>query len=389
MTTRHRSRRRRRAAVLVLGPGERVQATDHNTFMAVRNVRGLPRERKCFRTLSDAQEYLLRRRVEKAAPLSAAQYASAQVAVALLPSGITIADAVRGYLALSGASGGRGVRSLRLSDAAEQFLAERAPLVSAVTASVYRRMLGRLAAALDDPLLPAISPQAISDWVAPLSPQARNKALRNVSPLFAWAVKREMLLRNPCDAVERARGVEAPLGILSVADAERMLRGAAERRPELVAYLALGMFAGIRPAELARLTPDCIGSEFVRLDGRITKTVSARTIRIRDNLRAWLAAYPPRWPLAGARTVRHITALHSALGVAWPSDCMRHSFATYAYEESHDAAAVAAEMGHAGTAVFFRHYRALAEPGDGAKFFGIVPAKSRSPSGFSRKIIFF
>jgi integrase len=367
--------RRRRAAVLVLGPGERVQATNFNTFMAVRNVRGLPRERRCFRTLSDAQEYLLRRRVEKASPLTSAQYASAQVAVALLPSGITIADAVRGYLALSGASGGRGgvVQSLRLSAATERFLAERAPLVSSVTASVYRRMLGRLAAALGDPLLPAISPQAISDWVAPLSPQARNKALRNVSPMFAWAVRHEMLLRNPCDAVERARGVEAPLGILPVADAERMLRGAAERRPELVAYLALGMFAGIRPAELARLTPDCIGAEFIRLDGRITKTASARTIRIRDNLRAWLAAYPPRWPLAGARTVRHLTALHNAIGVAWPSDCMRHSFATYAYEMSKDAAAVAAEMGHTGTAVFFKHYRALAEPGDGARFFGIEP----------------
>jgi hypothetical protein len=30
-------------------------------------------------------------------------------------------------------------------------------------------------------------------------------------------------------------------------------------------------------------------------------------------------------------------------------------------------------MGHQGTAVFFKHYRALAEPGDGKRFFAIRP----------------
>lgn len=37
------------------------------------------------------------------------------------------------------------------------------------------------------------------------------------------------------------------------------------------------------------------------------------------------------------------------------------------------AVAVASEMGHGGTSVFFKHYRALAKPGDGKKWFAIEP----------------
>ena len=109
------------------------------------------------------------------------------------------------------------------------------------------------------------------------------------------------------------------------------------------------------------------------LDASITKTADSRTVRIRPNLEKWLAAYPvEKYPPCRATPTR-IKALHKRAGVPWPHDCLRHSFATYAYEQAHDAAAVAAELGHAGTSVFFKHYRALASPGDGERFFSIVP----------------
>jgi len=43
------------------------------------------------------------------------------------------------------------------------------------------------------------------------------------------------------------------------------------------------------------------------------------------------------------------------------------------YELTKNAAAVAADMGHHGTDIFFKHYRALAHPGDGEKWFAINP----------------
>lgn len=71
-----------------------------------------------------------------------------------------------------------------------------------------------------------------------------------------------------------------------------------------------------------------VRQEYIVLDGSATKTADARTIAIRPNLRA---------------------KLRKKERIPWSPDCMRHTFATMAYELTKDAAAVAADMGHAGT----------------------------------------
>jgi integrase len=347
--------------------------------MAVWNKRGAPRERRCFPTLQEAREWLERRRTEgEPPPLTGAQYASAQAALAVLPPGVTLLEAARAFAA-SARRGGAGEGtdgSLRLREALARFLGERRSVTAEVTWKSYEHTVLAFADALEgdgDPPLAEIAPAQIAAWVSEMNPSARNKALRHLSPLFGWAVRRGFLSRNPCQAVDRARGVEPPRGILAVADADRLLHAAAERDPKLVPYLAIGLFAGIRPAEIARLSAGCIGPEYIRLDASVTKAARARTVAIRPNLRAWLDAFPPAFPLVDWAALHRLTLLHQSLGIPWPSDCMRHSFATYAWELSRDAVAIAAEMGHRGIDVFFRHYRALALPGDGAKFFGIMP----------------
>ncbi|MCL1920375.1 MAG: tyrosine-type recombinase/integrase, partial [Kiritimatiellaeota bacterium] len=176
---------------------------------------------------------------------------------------------------------------------------------------------------------------------------------------------------------------EPPKHILAVAQAEALLRTAEAEHPEAVPYLALGLFAGIRPGELHRMTAASIRTEsgYIMLTGAETKTSDARTIRIRPNLAEWLAAHHPADRIAALSPRRHqrlISEIRSVAGIReWQPDVMRHSFATYAYELEKDAAHIAAEMGHHGTAVFFRHYRALALPGDGAAFFSIMPKRKR------------
>lgn len=373
-----RKRAKRKKAIAVLARGERVQQTPFGTFMAVWNKKGQPRLRKCFGTIEEAKEWLEQRKTEGAPPpLTAAQYASAQTAIALLPHGVTLAEAARAFLALSRRQPGAGqgsVAAVRLLDALGRFLEARKKTTSDVTWKVYERTVRAFADSQGgDPLLAAVTVAQISSWVADMNPSARNKALRNLSPLFGWAVKHGMVDRNPCEQVDRARGIEPPKGVLSVEDAARLLHGAAERDKRLVPYLAIGLFAGVRPAELARMGPQHLSAGFVRLDASITKAARARTISIRPNLRAWLDAFPPAFPLIDGNLRHHLADLHHALGVPWPADCLRHSFGTYAYELTRDATLVASEMGHQGTGVFFRHYRALADPGDGARFFDIRP----------------
>src|SRR4029450_6407680 len=61
-----------------------------------------------------------------------------------------------------------------------------------------------------------------------------------------------------------------------------------------------------------------------------------------------------------------------ALGIEWPNNVLRHSYATYRLAQCQDAARVALEMGNS-PQVLFRNYRELADEQDAAAWFGIVP----------------
>lgn len=368
-------RAKRKKSVAVLARGERVQQTPFGTFMAVWNKKGQPRQRKCFGTLQEAKDWLEQRRTGgEAPPLTASQYASAQTALAILPRGVTLAEAARAFVAAAARSGDNPAdASLRVLDALERFLAAKRLVLASVTVTLYAHTIRDFAERNGNPLLSEVSPAMVSSFAEGRSPASRNRVILALSSLCSWCVRHELLWRNPCDLVERAKVPEPPLGILTVEQADSILHGAAEREPRLVPYLALGLFTGIRPAELCRLDAAHIGSQYVILDANLTKTSRARTVAIRPNLRAWLDAFPPVSRVVTRTDLNHLPPLRRDLGLPWPHDCMRHSYATYAYELTHDAALVASEMGHRGTDVFFRHYRALANPGDGARFFAIVP----------------
>lgn len=209
-------------------------------------------------------------------------------------------------------------------------------------------------------------------FVGGMSGAYRNIALRNLSPFFAWCVKRGLSAENPCVLVSRAKVVQSAPQVLSVEEAESVMRVASScANANIASYFAIALFAGVRPDEIRRLRKDDFRNGHIILSAAITKTADARTVRIRQNLEQWLHAFPPENLASVTPTVLH--RFRTKVSVNWSSDCCRHSFAIYAYEQSHDAVSVASEMGHAGTAVFFRHYRALASPGDGDRFFSITP----------------
>jgi integrase len=58
----------------------------------------------------------------------------------------------------------------------------------------------------------------------------------------------------------------------------------------------------------------------------------------------------------------------------WPSNCLRHSFASYHLAHFRDPKELALEMGHTRSEILFRHYRELVRPSEAEKFWRIVPA---------------
>lgn len=303
-----------------------------------------------------------------APPLSHLQLADAAHAVALLPPGFTLTDAAR---ALAEAQA-PARDTTPLLEALDRFLAAKRLVLREVTVDEYRKTVSRLARLTGPIPAAAVTPVHIEGILAGLRPVSRNNQLRNLAAFFHWCQAEGIVARAPTDRTPRARAPDPPKGILTPAESKRLLETAVTVAPELVPVLALGLFAGIRPAEIGRLEPGKVGREWIILDGHATKTALTRNIRIRPTLSAWLRAYPFSGVPEKNAHRRLMEKLVKAANVTWKHDCLRHSHATYAYELSKDPVAIAADMG-TGVRVFHTHYRALGHPGDGRKFFAIRP----------------
>lgn len=331
---------------------------------------GGQRLRRTFRTAAQARQWL---DAQMAAPctLTASQLAQAAEAFAMLPPGVSLIEALqRGLEAVTATPSAYPLHTL-----AETFLGERARELRPRTLQSYRAILARAVREMGD-ALDGYTPEAITRWVSTMGPHNRNLFIRSLSAFFGWAVAQGYTQSNPLEKVKLAKTPEPTRAVLTPAQVSHLLRTALEVDARTVPYFALCAFAGIRPAECVRLRAENIGAHYITLSGAVTKTASARTVAIRPNLRAILEAHPiidsVTAGLSAERFVKRAGAVVKASGIAWTQDVLRHSFASYAYEATGDAAATAAEMGHRGTDIFFRHYRGLVPPGSGAEWFAVT-----------------
>ena len=327
------------------------------------------RRRARLRTLAEAKAWLDAQDPGDAIALTAAQLRDAKTALALLPPGATLTQAAQAIAKTSALRGS-------MEDLLAAFASARKDL-RAKTLQGYREASARAIRTLGDDLS-AYTPGALRAFLAPLTPAMHNQLLRSLSAILSWGAKNGLLPHNPAEGLTTVRAPAPRRAILTPDQTRALLTHAQTHAHRFLPYLPICLFAGLRPNECLRLRPADIGAEYILLTEAHTKTASARTVPIRTNLRAWLAAYPlpetgPTHGLSEHRFKRLLTAASRAAGVPWAQDILRHTFASYAYELSRDAPSTAYEMGHQGTSIFFRHYRGLVPPGSGATFFSILP----------------
>ena len=144
-------------------------------------------------------------------------------------------------------------------------------------------------------------------------------------------------------------------------------------------FLAIGAFTGLRHAELLRLEWEDVrfAQGFVEVKAKKAKTAQRRLVPIQPNLQAWLAPYRAQtgkvcpWIRIG----RTASVLAKDLGIRWPNNGLRHSYASYRLAQCQDAAKVALEMGNTPNMIF-RHYRELVMPKDATAWWGIFPTQA-------------
>lgn len=339
------------------------------------------RQRKFFETKREAETYVELKKVEllnqgvEGATFSTELRVLAQRADTILkPFGKTVLDAAEFYAQhLQTISGSR-----KVAEVVSEFLVTRiADGLSADYLSDLKIKFRLFSHTFGERMIADIAPKEISSWLRGLSIGAvsRNTIRSRLATLFSFAKRQGYTPKNPMSDVERAKERGGEIGILTVAETARLLESA---DADTLPYWAIGAFAGLRSAEIERLEWEEIDFEagLIKLKASKAKTASRRLVQILPNLERWLAPYSTRRGMVcpvGLRKRLEADRAAASLHESWPSNALRHSYASYHLAHFKDAAALALQMGNSPT-IIFKHYRELVKPKDAARFWAIKPS---------------
>lgn len=243
--------------------------------------------------------------------------------------------------------------------------------------SQLKHSLNRFKLAFGLRLIHELTPADIERWLNTNAWGAatRRSYLTDVRTLFSFAINRGYCTENMAARVERPDYEDKAPPILTVQQTHSLLKSAMENDPPLVAYLALCLFAGIRPAEAGQLEWSDILNGYVQVQGHKAKTRRRRLVTMNPALKEWLAvgAIALRGELPPVNLRKRVEHVRRMAKIPWGHDCMRHSFASYHVALHGSAEKTALEMGHSGTATLFAHYRELVTKEDAQKFFSTTP----------------
>jgi integrase len=343
------------------------------------------RVRNFFETRAAAAGFAQKKTVELAnGGLEAAQFPSAlrvmalQADAMLKPYGKTIIDATRHYLPILQAQ----KTSCTFATLRDELLTSRErDGASERYLSDLRSRLGQFASAFPDIHVAAIESVQVDDWLRNLDvgPTTRNNFRRVLIVAFNFAVERGYCVGNPAVKSAKAKIVESVAGILTVEQTKKLLEACTGELGNMLPFVAIGAFAGLRRAEIQRLDWREVDFEadLIQVTAAKAKSARRRFVRIRPNLAAWLKPVaqssgpvtPPEQQFLDAfAEVRKRAGLEN-----WPNNALRHGFASYCLAHENDAAKLALELGHTNTHLVFQHYRELVRPKDAAEYWALSP----------------
>ena len=209
-----------------------------------------------------------------------------------------------------------------------------------------------------------------------LSARSRIHNATKISQLFNFAIRNGWTESNLVKRITRPSVEDVAPGILTVEQAARLLEHADKH--QLLPYVAIGLFAGLRSAELHRLDWSAVklNERCIIVGAEIAKRRSRRVVEINDTLAAWLAvcAQPKDRVVPVYNLNRSMNKFAKAAGFTeWPHNALRHSFASYHLAQHGDATKTAFQMGN-DAVVVHNHYQGLVSNGDVKRFWNLRPA---------------
>lgn len=233
----------------------------------------------------------------------------------------------------------------------------------------------------------------VDEWLKSMkgvSGRTKNNYRAALGTLFAFARDKGHLPRDSKTEVEFSARYDDKGGEIGVYTPEQLsvLLTNIDRR--FVPFVAIAAFAGLRSAEICRLTWDDVRWHHgdIELKKAKAKTASRRLAPLLPCLRAWLEPFKKHsgpvlegvqdeFALA-TQFKKAVDAITDAEGkplVKIVHNGLRHSFITFRLATEKSAAAVALEAGNS-PKMIFEHYRELRTEGEGREWFSVTPAQN-------------
>lgn len=277
------------------------------------------------------------------------------------------------------------LKSISLQEAVQKYLLGVTDKTSKLTSDNYKLHLGRVSDFLGEIQITQINDESLKSYTDTLvySPQTYNHFLRAFRAFWNWSIKQKYTTKDPTRYHSFMEVNDPSRAFLTVPQAKLLLTRTATMYPELMPYIVLGLFAGIRPFECARLTAKNIlmHTGYIRIDEAESKTAQGRNFEMSSNLKAWLELYPVVGNvtnLTASPINKRLRRIDSDKLVGLTPDCLRHSFATYSIAANQDAKETSLAMGHSED-VNKKHYRGLATQQEGKAYFNLTPEILQPP----------
>ena len=274
-------------------------------------------------------------------------------------------------------------RKKSLSTACEEFLAEKKKFVSFHQYDGLKARCPRLVSfciSRGIEYVQDVTPTICHEWIRSLgvAPHTENGYMGDISNFLNWCTKvpRQWLASNPISALPRHRTKRGIPEILTPTKAAELMAHVERELPEFASYYALCLFAGIRAdkrdGELKRLADEVAQRGWAPfLNDRVIiipkpKVGPPRQFPLKDNLRAWLAAYPK---IATPTQWQHQCLIKK---FALPYNVMRHT-AISAFVTIGGSMAEAATYFGNSESMIRRHYLNLISKDEAESFYQIAP----------------
>lgn len=272
-----------------------------------------------------------------------------------------------------------GIRNISVMAAATEYLKSCQNKASA-TIAYYKRCCKKLVEYDPNRMVNSFSKQDILNILGDFQHVGNKRAYkRGFSAFFGWAQNQNYCSENPCASIVLRSSNSTAVRILSLKEVKSLLNVSRQMfNGEMVASIAILLFAGLRPSELYALKVSDLDlkDKFIVVAGGKMRSKGRRRTPISANLHKWLQKYPFNGIPQGWDYRRN--RIFSLAEIENPvPDVLRHTSISYQCQRDSDVGKVAMDNGTS-SEMIHRHYRDLVSTKDCKAFWALDPSMAIS-----------